>query len=101
MYSSANRGTNASTAEKRSTEEANDIASRQQGVGALLWYKTMKRKGLEYGPHFQGLRNVTANVVQREAIATIARPKIPEHTSSYAMHPTSMDFVLHVCSVSS
>lgn len=80
---------------------APSIEAQQRSVDAPTWYKVMQRFGLEYGTEFQGLRNITAGVLKSEAVATIANPVTPPHTSTYPMHPTTIDFALQLYSVAS
>ncbi|KAF3763946.1 hypothetical protein M406DRAFT_85351 [Cryphonectria parasitica EP155] len=80
---------------------AKNIVARQRTVDPPYWYKVMDKFGLEYGPNFQGLREMTADVLRHEAVATISGPEIPQHTSAYAVHPTTLDFVLQMYSVAS
>ncbi|RFU79720.1 polyketide synthase [Trichoderma arundinaceum] len=78
------------------------IAPRLRTVNAPHWYGVLRRFGLQYGPRFQGLRDITADVIERAAVATIAGPSAPEagpHESEYTMHPTAIDHALQLYSV--
>lgn len=56
------------------------------------WYKTMARIGLNYGPRFTGLQEVTASVTDKAASARVTdRQEISE--SPYALHPTTLDII--------
>ena len=54
------------------------------------WYKTMARIGLNYGPRFTGLREVTASVTDEAASARVT-DRQESSESSYALHPTTLD----------
>ncbi|KAJ6441489.1 56kDa selenium binding protein (SBP56) [Purpureocillium lavendulum] len=68
------------------------------------WYRTMKAVGLNYGPHFQGLTNISAastamtNLTQKKAAATIRDRSHDEQRgmaeTRYQIHPTAIDFCL-------
>lgn len=56
------------------------------------WYKTMARIGLNYGPRFQGLHDVTASVVDKVASARVTDRR-EEWESLYAVHPATLDAI--------
>ncbi|KAK5988830.1 Highly reducing polyketide synthase pspA [Cladobotryum mycophilum] len=72
-------------------------------VDSPYWYSVMRRFGLEYGPRFQGLREISADVLDRKAVATVGGPTSDEHghESTYAMHPSTIDHILQLYSVAS
>lgn len=67
-------------------------------IEARKWYETMRGVGLNYGPHFQGLANITAATTRQMAAAkaldTVANDKTNHH-----IHPTIIDFFLQLLSV--
>lgn len=74
------------------------IAAEKRIVGSPKWYSVMKRFGLNYGPRFQGLREITAGISQRRAVAYI--DNISEDSESfYSMHPCTIDFAFQLFSV--
>ena len=67
-------------------------------VSSSRWYTTMSRVGLNYGPRFRGLSNITANVVRKEASAEIV-DKQDAAESLYALHPATLDLVFQSLTV--
>lgn len=75
-----------------------EIAPEKRMVGSPKWYSVMKRFGLNYGPRFQGMRDITAGVSKRRAVAYI--DNISEDSESfYTMHPCTIDFAFQLFSV--
>ncbi|KAJ5578021.1 uncharacterized protein N7459_006985 [Penicillium hispanicum] len=69
-----------------------------RSVSSPFWYDQLSKVGLQYGPAFQGLENITADPVSHTASATIAgKPK--EFEDSDALHPTAIDECLQLFSV--
>lgn len=56
------------------------------------WYKAMVRSGLNYGPRFMGLRDVTAAVSKNTASAKIVDGREASE-SRYTLHPTTIDAI--------
>ncbi|KAL5392876.1 hypothetical protein DPSP01_000571 [Paraphaeosphaeria sporulosa] len=67
-------------------------------VQSNVWYPAMKRIGLNYGPCFRGLRDITAHPVQPVATANVQHDP-EEHNSVYATHPTIIDQILQLFTV--
>ncbi|KAL4970621.1 type I polyketide synthase [Aspergillus stella-maris] len=63
-------------------------------VSANRWYTTLSRVGLNYGPRFTGLRNITAGVTERSAVLNITDYQGDGSESSYPLHPTTLDIML-------
>jgi acyl transferase domain-containing protein len=59
-------------------------------------YHAMKRIGLNYGPAFRGLSDITAHVSERKAVATIL---CQEPQTSYAIHPSEIDCAIQLLCV--
>lgn len=75
-----------------------EIAPEKRVVGSPKWYSVMKRFGLNYGPRFQGMREITAGISKRRAMAYI--DNISEDSESfYTMHPCTIDFAFQLFSV--
>lgn len=62
-------------------------------VDSSRWYITMSRVGLNYGPRFTGLENITASVTEKRATADIVDMQ-EEVESTYPIHPSTLDLVL-------
>ena len=62
------------------------------------WYKTMSRVGLNYGPRFTGLGNITASVLENMAAADII-DKQETGESLYMLHPSTLDLVFQSLTV--
>ena len=56
-------------------------------VRPSLWYETMARTGIIYGPAFQGLTQVTSSTTQNIANGTLVCSKRP----GYLLHPSTID----------
>lgn len=88
------RSGRASTNQPRRTQ----ILERQ--VSPSRWYTTMSRVGLNYGPRFTGLKNITASIVEKLAAAAIVdKQEVAE--SSYMLHPSTLDLVFQSLTVAS
>ena len=70
----------------------------QRQVLSSTWYRVMARFGLNYGPKFRGLSNISAHVSERKAVATL-HDSLGEKDSSYQLHPATIDssFQLFSC----
>ncbi|KAL4904450.1 hypothetical protein BDW74DRAFT_179029 [Aspergillus multicolor] len=67
-------------------------------VQSPVWYRTMKKSGLNYGPRFQGMQKIAASVVDQTATAEIVDSR--EHgESSYTLHPCTIDSIFQLFSV--
>jgi acyl transferase domain-containing protein len=63
-------------------------------VSTSRWYTTLSRVGLNYGPRFTGLKNITAGVTERSTVLDITDYPGDEPESSYPLHPTTLDIML-------
>lgn len=67
-------------------------------VSSERWYHQMRKIGLQYGPAFRGLKNMTASVKEHKASADILdHPR--EGQSLYNFHPCSLDWVFQALSL--
>lgn len=57
------------------------------------WYRKMRAMGLEYGPRFMGLTDMSAHPLERKTVATVINDT-GEGESSYSVHPVSMDCLI-------
>ncbi|KAJ6172463.1 fatty acid synthase S-acetyltransferase [Penicillium chermesinum] len=68
-------------------------------VNPESWYRTLKKLGMQYGPHFQGLEDVTADPNGQSATATIvSNGELPEF-DAFAVHPTVIDKALQLVGI--
>ncbi|KAL7914426.1 hypothetical protein GGI35DRAFT_490696 [Trichoderma velutinum] len=75
-----------------------DVPSLPRKVPAAHWYRAMKRVGLEYGPAFTGLSDISAGVNKKQASATVIdSPKDEE--SPYQFHPVTLDLIFQMLSI--
>ena len=61
------------------------------------WFDALQRNGLDLGPAFQRLENVTANTTKQQAMGTVRNGSI--ETSKYHLHPTALDAALQLVGV--
>lgn len=69
-------------------------------VDPTVWYRVMGKFGFQYGPRFQGLRNITASVSANVASADVDNQIEPQE-SRYVMHPCTIDYILQLFTVAS
>ncbi|KAL9076681.1 MAG: hypothetical protein Q9157_003571 [Trypethelium eluteriae] len=74
------------------------IKTRSRQVSSNKWYSVMKRFGLNYGPRFQRMKRITADVFAHEAVASIDNSVNPSE-SVYAIHPSTIDCTFQLFSV--
>ena len=73
--------------------EVGDNSLLPRSVPAGRWYKAWRRLGLEYGPSFRGLQDVSVGTDQKLVSATVVGG-FTESESSYQLHPTSMTIII-------
>ncbi|KAF4556529.1 KR domain-containing protein [Elsinoe fawcettii] len=73
-------------------------ATFERKVSSARWYDAMARAGLCYGPRFSGMRDITASVTSRQSSAIIEDEQY-DTESYYAMHPATMDKILHLFTI--
>ena len=67
-------------------------------VSSTRWYQQMRKIGLQYGPAFRGLTDISASVKEHAASAYIVdQPR--QGQSPYVFHPCSLDWVFQCMSV--
>lgn len=66
-------------------------------VDARRWYATMSRVGLNYGPRFVGMQDITASPAVQAAALTVKDQ--PDASEPYALHPTTLDLILQAWGV--
>ncbi|KAL5356851.1 hypothetical protein BJX96DRAFT_171992 [Aspergillus floccosus] len=67
-------------------------------ITSWRWYRRCEKKGLGYGPSFEGLRDITASP-HRNAARGRVEDNRSLHGSYYAIHPTIVDQCLQVALV--
>lgn len=76
-----------------------NVESLPREVPSPRWYDAMKKVGLNYGPAFVGLKNISAGVTKHSAAASLFyRPEAYE--SPYQLHPVALDLIFQLLSVS-
>ncbi|KAK2782399.1 Type I Iterative PKS [Onygenales sp. PD_12] len=68
-----------------------------QPLSTERWYQDAKTAGLEYGPAFQGLRNVHIGLNNRSVISATVSEQRHANESPYSLHPTTIDQLLQCC----
>ena len=82
-----------------STAQQRVIGKFARDVPASAWYSAMKRVGLNYGPSFQGLTEITASPNHGTAAASLFDRYRPSETT-YQLHPTTIDLCLQLFTAS-
>jgi acyl transferase domain-containing protein len=79
---------------------APSIGDLPRPVPSARWYDTMRKVGLNYGPEFQGLSNISAGTgaAGGSAVASVLNRSGP-YESTYQLHPTTIDFFFQFFSV--
>lgn len=67
-------------------------------LSEAFWYERMRHLGLNYGPQFQGLTEISAHPKEDRATAAI-RNNASEAGARYPVHPTTLDFCLQLLTV--
>lgn len=63
-------------------------------ASAKAWYRKFRAMGIEYGPRFIGLRDITAGTTQEAQLVASVTDDVSEGESAYAIHPATLDCVL-------
>ncbi|KAI9774066.1 MAG: Type I Iterative PKS [Geoglossum simile] len=74
------------------------LGSHPREVSSTRWYRAMKKVGLNYGPAFVGMSDISAGVSSNTAIASIP-PRPMLHESPYGLHPAIIDQIFQLISV--
>ena len=70
----------------------------QREVPSSTWYGVMRRFGLNYGPRFRGLKDISAHTSERKAVATLS-DRLDEKETPYQLHPATIDSAFQLFSV--
>lgn len=70
-----------------------EIAPFPRLVSSKAWYRKFRAMGIEYGPRFIGLRDMSADTREPQLVASVTND-VRDGESPYAIHPTTLDLVL-------
>ena len=83
---------------KRSSERVPDLQPLPRKVSSDSWYEALHKIGMNHGSRFTKMREISADVSARKALCTVADDRT-EGESSYQLHPSTIDALLHLISV--
>ncbi|KFZ19179.1 hypothetical protein V501_00783 [Pseudogymnoascus sp. VKM F-4519 (FW-2642)] len=63
-----------------------------------FWYERLQHLGLNYGPCFRGLSEISADPKETVAVATVRNDRSAQG-AKYSIHPTTLDFCLQLLTV--
>lgn len=75
--------------------EPRKFADLPRRVQSARWYQAMRKVGINYGPAFQGLEDISAHPIDNIAVARVPN-NVGAHESAYQLHPTTLDFALQL-----
>lgn len=75
-----------------------DVGQQPRQVSTAGWYRVMKKVGLNYGPEFQGMSDISV-YPGRHTAATTIKNRDPTLGPYYPLHPSIIDFVLQAFTV--
>lgn len=78
--------------------QAESIRTLSREVSAPAWYSAMKRIGLNYGPRFQGLTEISAGPNCGTSVASLF-DQYRSDGALYQLHPTTIDLCLQLFTV--
>jgi acyl transferase domain-containing protein len=70
--------------------ESMHIVDLPRKVQSSAWYRVLKKAGMNYGPAFQGLEQMSAHPVTNSAVAHVSNASGPAD-SAYQLHPSTLD----------
>ena len=70
----------------------------ERQVSSPRWYKTMSNVGLNYGPRFNGMKNISASILEKVA-GCLVQDTRDLGESFYMIHPTTLDLVFQSLTV--
>jgi hypothetical protein len=78
-----------------------DCVSYPRMVSSKAWYEAIKKRGLNFGPEFRRLENISANPCSPQAGARVqhSHENDSKDSSVYALHPTMIDQNLQMLGV--
>ncbi|KAL9010176.1 MAG: hypothetical protein Q9173_004864 [Seirophora scorigena] len=81
------------------SELEEEISTLPREVPATAWYAAMKFLGLNYGPAFQKMTDMTAGPQCNTAVASFSDHRLPGDAAIYQVHPTAIDACLQLFTV--
>lgn len=72
-----------------------DIVPLPRKVKIGHWYASLRKIGMDYGPYFQGLKEISAHPLQNLAVARVA-DTVHDDRASSRFHPTMIDSCLQM-----
>lgn len=69
----------------------------KRNIPANIWYRTMRKFGLDYGPRFFGMSEMSADPLEKIAVATL-KNDIREGETFYSIHPVTLDCIIQLFS---
>ena len=78
-----------------------DTKTLPRKVDSVVWYAAMGKLGLNYGPSFQGLEDISAATMKDEATATVGETESLElgDGKQHTLHPATIDRFLQLLCV--
>ncbi|GJC88624.1 highly reducing polyketide synthase gloL [Colletotrichum liriopes] len=73
-------------------DKVTDLAPLPRVVSPKAWYRKLRSLGLEYGPRFMGMRDMTAHPVEPTLMLHMTND-VGDSESVYAIHPVTLDLV--------
>lgn len=72
-------------------EKKEEITPLPRVCSPKAWYRKFRSFGLEYGPRFSGLRDMTTDPVEAKLVASLTNYMCPGDESYYSIHPSNLD----------
>lgn len=85
--------------EDRMDHSTTPLQSFVRQVNSDAWYRVLQSRGLDFGPEFRKLQNITADPVRREAAATVRNERLLAAGHYNNTHPVVIDQGLQLLSV--
>ncbi|KAI0199508.1 putative polyketide synthase [Astrocystis sublimbata] len=85
---------------RASAPPGHEVVDLSKAISAKRWYKAMSRIGLNYGPRFTGLKDITASAGERRAAMRVTDVQ-DDVESPYPLHPATLDIILQAWTIAS
>ncbi|KAJ0116060.1 hypothetical protein J7T55_005006 [Diaporthe amygdali] len=70
-----------------------DLTPLPRLVSTKAWYRKFRSMGIEYGPRFVGLKDISVDTQEPQLVASVTN-HVGDGESPYAIHPATLDCVL-------